>query len=99
MVYYWLHTCKESCDIKQGSSSLSPTIQTLLGRRNQMMRIGQMQKAGELSLNICKLILKNKAAAMCNTNSQDMKELWCLVNTLCNTKDLTNVTDYGVSFQ
>ena len=55
---------------------ITPLIHNLLRRRNRLLHKGKVDKAGELSVKVGKLIAVERAKLLSSVNTHDTKELW-----------------------
>jgi hypothetical protein len=55
---------------------ITPLIHNLLRRRNRLLYKGKVDKAGELSVKVGKLIAVERAKLLSSVNTHDTKELW-----------------------
>lgn len=60
---------------------LTPLISQLLRRRNRFMRAGKLDKAGDISVKVGKLLADRRAQMLADLNDRDTRQLWAAVNT------------------
>jgi hypothetical protein len=60
---------------------ISPLFSHFLRRRNRFMRAGILDKAGDISLKVGKLLADRKAQMLADLNDRDTRQLWAAVNT------------------
>lgn len=60
---------------------VTPLLSQLLRRRNRFMRAGKLDKAGDISVKVGKLLADRRAQMLADLNDRDTRQLWAAVNT------------------
>jgi len=79
---------------------ITPLVRSLLRRRNKLMRRGNINAAGELSVKIGQLIIKYRENELSDVNYKDAKKLWSKVRTApgTNSRAVTLGAKFGPEF-
>ena len=77
---------------------LTPLISQLLRRRNRFMRAGKLDKAGDISVKVGKLLADRRAQMLADLNDRDTRQLWAAVNTSRNRSVCNPLSHYGDRF-